>query len=136
MKGVVASVVPWFHPLFGLVTVALLFRAAKRGLAIRRGTVHERYLEHPTLAFLTWLLVLVNWVLGLATVWLVRDDLEVAASTHFQAGTALLAVLTVTGLVSLWIADPRVRRVHPMLCAVAVLLAGIQVFLGLQMTRW
>ena len=49
---------------------------------------------------------------------------------------ALLAVLTVTGLVSLWIADPRVRRVHPMLGAVAVLLAGIQVFLGLQMTRW
>jgi nitrate reductase gamma subunit len=136
VTGVVASVVPWFHPLCGLVTVALLFRAAQRGLALRRGVVHDRHLEHPTLAFLAWLLVVVNWVLGLATVWLVRDDLEVAASTHFQAGTGLLGVLTLTGLVSLWIADPRVRRIHPMLGAVALLLAGVQVFLGLQMTRW
>lgn len=136
MTDFVASVVPWFHPLVGLVTVALLFRVAQRGLALRQGRRQDRRLAHPTLAVLTWLLVLGNWVLGLATVWLVRDDLAVATSTHFQAGTALLVVLTSTGLVSLRIADPRVRRVHPALGAVALLLAGVQVFLGLQMTRW
>ena len=44
---------------------------------------------------------------------------------------------TLAGVASRWIdVDPRVRRLHPVIGAAALLLAGVQVFLGLQMTRW
>jgi hypothetical protein len=132
-----AAVVPWLHPALGLLAVALLVKAARRGLAVRSGPLPYRHLAHPTLAFLAWLFVLVNWLLGLLTVRFYRPDLDLAASTHFQAGSALLALLTLAGGLSFWIyADPRVRRIHPAIGAAALLLAGVQVFLGLQMTRW
>ena len=136
MSGFTASVVPWLHPALGLAAVALLVHAARRGLEIRRG-VRSGRAAHPKLAARAWWFVAANWVLGLLTVHFFRPDLDLAASTHFQAGTAMLLVLSIAGLSSLWIdADPRMRRIHPAIGAVALLLAGVQVFLGLQMTRW
>jgi uncharacterized protein DUF4079 len=134
----VASVVPWLHPALGLAAVAVLVQAARRGLAVRRRTPRAgRELPHPELARRAWWLVLGNWVLGLLTVWKYRPELDVATSTHFKAGTAVLVLLTLAGVASRWIdADPRVRRLHPVIGAAALLLAGVQVFLGLQMTRW
>jgi hypothetical protein len=133
-----ASVVPWLHPALGLLAVAVLLRAAARGSALReRKRPSPRHLPHPTLAAIAWLLVALNWGLGLVTVRFFRPELTVADSTHFQAGTALLVVLTMAGMASRWIhRDPRGRRIHPAIGAVALLLAGVQVFLGLQMTRW
>ena len=137
MRDLAATVVPWLHPATGLLAVALVVKAARRGLAVRHGPLPYRHLAHPTLAVCAWLFVLGNWVLGLLTVRFYRPELDLAASTHFQAGTALLGLLTLAGVLSLWIyADPRVRRLHPVVGAAALLLAGIQVFLGLQMTRW
>jgi hypothetical protein len=137
VNDLAATVVPWLHPATGLLAVALLVKAARRGLAVRSGPVPDRHLAHPRLAFFAWLFVLGNWGLGLLTVWAYRPELELAASTHFKAGTALLGLLTLAGVLSFWIfADPRVRRLHPVIGAAALLVAGIQVFLGLQMTRW
>jgi len=131
------SVVPWLHPALGLAAVALLAHAARRGLDIRRRVRSSGRVSHPTLARRAWLFVAVNWVLGLLTVHFFRPDLDLAASTHFQAGTTVLILLSIAGLSSRWIdADPRIRRIHPAIGAVALLLAGVQVFLGLQMTRW
>lgn len=138
MSEFATSVVPWFHPALGLLAVAVLVRAAARGSALRqKKRLPPGHFVHPKLAAVAWLLVALNWGLGLATVRFFRPELTVAESTHFQAGTALLVVLTITGVVSFWIQrDPRVRRLHPAIGAVALLLAGVQVFLGLQMTRW
>jgi hypothetical protein len=136
VSGFAASVVPWLHPALGLVAVAVLVRAARRGQALRARR-RWRGMPHPRLAFTAWLLVAGNWVLGLLTVRFFRPELDVATSTHFQAGTALLVVLSLAGLVSLRMdADPRLRRLHPAIGAAALLLAGVQLFLGLQMTRW
>jgi hypothetical protein len=137
VKGFCASVVPWLHPALGLAAVLVLAHAARRGLEIRRGVRSRGRLPHPVLATRAWAFVAANWVLGLLTVHFFRPDLDLAASTHFQAGTAVLVLLSIAGLVSRRIdADPRLRRIHPALGAVALLLAGVQVFLGLQMTRW
>ena len=136
MSGFAASVVPWLHPALGLLTVGVLVQAARRGQALRkrrpwRGT------PHPRLGFVAWTLVAGNWILGLLTVRVYRPELDLATSAHFKAGTALLVVLSLAGLVSLRIdADPRLRRLHPAIGAAALLLAGVQLFLGLQMTRW
>ena len=130
---------PWLHPATGLVTVLLMARAAAFGLGARRGGMRAsaQRTSHVTLARRVWWLVLANWLLGLGTVWAYRPELDVAASTHCTAGTAVLVVLTVARLVSRRIpVDPRARTWHPVLGAAALLLAGVQVFLGLQLTRW
>jgi len=130
-----ASVIPWLHPALGLAAVALLLQAARRGLDIRRRVRSGR--AHPKLAMRAWWFIAANWLLGLWTVGSFREDLELATSSHFLAGTALLVLLSIAGLSSRWIdADPRMRRIHPVIGAVALLLAGVQLFLGLQMTRW
>ena len=139
MSWFAAAVVLWLHPATGLVSVLLLARAAAFGLGIRRGGPRalEQRASHVTLARRVWWLVAVNWLLGLGTVWAYRPELDVAASTHFTAGTGVLLVLSAARLVSRRIPrDPWARTWHPLLGAVALLLAGVQVFLGLQLTRW
>jgi len=133
------SVVPWLHPALGLVTVALALRAAGLGLGARapgRRGVRSRARHR---AVTPWLygLVLLNWVFGLLTVALVRSDLEPTRSTHFLVGSVVVALFTLAGLLSRRIAvDPRARAVHPWVGVAALLLSGVQVFLGLQITRW
>ena len=83
-----------------------------------------------------WLLGLVvaNWLLGLGSVRLDPRDLELAASGHFQVGSALVVLYGVAALISRRIDhDPRARAVHPWIGAAALLLSGVQVFLGLQL---
>jgi uncharacterized membrane protein len=137
VRSLAASVIPWLHPALGLAAVVLLAHAARHGLNIRRRARSDARLSHPRLALRAWWLVAANWVLGLLTVRFFRPDLDLAASTHFQAGTAVLVLLSIAGLLSRRIdEDPRMRRIHPAIGAIALLLAGVQVFLGLQMTRW
>ncbi len=83
-----------------------------------------------------WGLVGANWAGGLATVRWVRPDLETAASGHFAVGCAILFLFTAAALVSRRVrTDARARAVHPWLGAAALVLAGVQVFLGLQLLR-
>jgi hypothetical protein len=133
------SVVPWLHPALGLVTVALAVRVAGLGLGARtpgRRGVQSRA-RHRALTPWLYGLVLLNWVLGLLTVLLVRSDLEPTRSTHFLAGSVVVVLFTLAGLLSRRIAtDRRARAVHPWVGVAALLLSGVQAFLGLQITRW
>ena len=86
-----------------------------------------------TVAPWVWAAALASWATGLATVHWLRDDLDAAASGHFTAGSGFVTLLTAAALVSRRIGDRTwARRVHPWLGVAAVLLGGVQVFLGLQ----
>jgi len=129
-------VVIYAHPALGLVAVALVVRAAFLGLRSRQRDRHagEYRAQHRALTPWAYVLVLVSWLGGLATVRFAREDMELAASGHFQAGSAVVTLLTAAALLSRWIGvDDRARRVHPWVGAAAALLAAVQVFLGLQL---
>jgi hypothetical protein len=134
-----SAVVPWMHPATGLLTVMLTARAASLAFGGRRGgsRAGAKLAQHAALGEWVWWLVAGNWALGLATVWVYRPDLDPAASTHFVAGSAMLVLLTVSRLLSRRMhADPTARAVHPWVGLAALVVAGVQVFLGLQLTRW
>jgi len=79
-------------------------------------------------------LVVANWLAGLASVRLDPRGIELAASGHFQAGSGLVLLYGLAALVSRRIdVDPRARVLHPWIGAAALLLSGVQVFLGLQL---
>jgi hypothetical protein len=125
----------YLHPLLASLTCGLLAYAAVLGLrsrpARRGGAGLLR--RHARLAPYTLWLVAGNWILGSASVWWGRDDVELASTGHFKVGCYLLAVLAAAALLSRWMDHvPYGRTLHPMLGAAAVLLAGFQVFLGLQ----
>jgi nitrate reductase gamma subunit len=133
------SVVPWLHPALGLVTVVLAVRVARLGLGARAPGRRGARSRARHRAVTPWFygLVLANWLLGLLTVVLFRSDLEVTQSTHFLVGSVVAALLTLAGLISRRIPfDPRARAAHPWVGGSALLLLGLQVFLGLQITRW
>jgi hypothetical protein len=135
----VTGVVAWLHPALGLVAVATAARAASVGRAARRGgpSAAAARAQHRWLGPATLGLMAFNWALGLGTVWLVRDDLEPLASRHAAVGAAIVALLVGSAITSRRIpTDPRARRVHPWLGATALVVAGVQVFLGLQLVRW
>jgi hypothetical protein len=122
----------WVHPLLGLATVSVALRQANLGLRGRRAALAR--VRHRRLG--PWLLALVaaDWLLGLGSVWLDPRDLELAASGHFRVGSGLVVLYGLAGLVSRRIdRDPRARLVHPWIGAAALLLSGVQVFLGLQL---
>ena len=80
-----------------------------------------------------FVLVVVSWVLGLVSAWLWRDPEDLAGSGHFLVGTILVALFGLVAAVGAGIdRAPRWRAVHPWLGAVALLVAGVQIFLGLQ----
>ncbi|MCW5893702.1 MAG: DUF4079 family protein [bacterium] len=134
-----ATLVSWLHPLVGLVTVLLALRLASLGLAMQRGGRRAGAARRAHARFGPWLvaLVVLSWLGGWLTVWLVRDDLHPAASMHFRLGTLMLAAVVAAAVVSRSMATADwARRVHPWLGAVVVLLAGLQVFIGWQLMRW
>jgi hypothetical protein len=126
----------YLHPAVSLTTVVLAGWGASLGLRSRlprRDAALSRQ-RHAALMPWVYLLVLLNWPAGYAaTVWL-RPEIESAASGHFTAGIGIVVVLSAVALLSRHVAtDPRARAVHPVLGAVALLLCGIQIFLGLQL---
>ena len=79
------------------------------------------------------LLVVVSWIGGLASAWLWRDPEDLAGSGHYTVGTVLVALFVVVATLGFAIdRSPRWRAVHPWVGAAALLLAGVQIFLGLQ----
>jgi Protein of unknown function (DUF4079) len=132
----VVRAVLWLHPVLGLVTVALALRTASlalRGRAPGRSAAALRA-RHRRLGPWVLGLVAVNWLAGLGSVWLDPRAPNLAVSGHFRVGSALVVLFTLAALVSRRIDhDPRARAVHPWIGATALLLAGVQVFLGLQL---
>lgn len=132
--------VTWLHPIAALATLALAGYAASLGLHARRGVLGAERARRRHRAIGPWLyaLVLLNWTGGLGTVWLFRSDLELdpAASGHFTVGTAIALVLTAAAWLSRHVpTDARARAIHPILGATALVLSGVQIFLGLQLLR-
>jgi hypothetical protein len=126
----------YLHPVVSLATVALAGYAASLGLRSRlpRRDAAELRRRHATLAPRVYALVMLNWPVGLATMWWLRPEIEVATSGHFAVGIAIVLVFTAAAILSRRVAvDARARVVHPVLGAAAVLLCGFQIFLGLQL---
>ncbi len=124
------ELVTHLHPLVALATIALLAYGGGLGLKGRR--LSGSRARHAALMPWAYALVLVAWAGGVVTVWRVRDDLDLAASHHFTVGSLIVALFTAAALLSRRIeVDPLARRIHPWIGAAALLLCGVQVFLGL-----
>ena len=126
----------WIHPLLGLAVVTLAVHSASCAVRGRAPGARAAALRARHRRLGPWVLGLVatNWVAGLATVWLDPREPELAASMHFRVGTGLVILYGTAALISRWIDDdPRARAVHPWIGAIALLLSGVQVFLGLQL---
>ena len=125
----------WAHPAAAAATIVLAVRGASLGLRGRRGRLQAERDRARHAALMPWVygLILATWAGGLASVWALRDDLTPAASGHFTVGTAIVVLFSAAALVSRRIAvDERARVIHPWIGAAALLLCGVQVFLGLQ----
>jgi hypothetical protein len=126
----------YLHPVAALVALALAVYAATLGFRSRsvRRDADEARRRHARIGPWLWALVVANWLGGIATVWWLRPDIDLADSGHWTLGTAVTALFTLTALVSRFVrSDERARLVHPVLGAVSVILSGVQVFLGLQL---
>ncbi len=126
----------YLHPTAGFAIIALAAYAASLGLrsrSARPGAALARR-RHARLGPWLYALFLVNWLAGLATVEWVYPEVEDASEAHFAVGSAIMAILTAAALLSRRIStSPRARAIHPILGATALLLCGVQIFLGLQL---
>lgn len=125
------------HPVAGALTIALLAYVGSLGLRARsdRRRAAQHLARHARLAPIMYALVLTSWVAGLVSTWLLRRDLELAASMHLRSGVGLVLVLSGGALTSRWMQHPPIRAVHPWFGIAAMLLAAAHVFFGLQITR-
>jgi uncharacterized protein DUF4079 len=127
----VSSDLTYLHP------VALLGYVGSLGLRARSDRRRARLYRqrHAHLAPIIYGLVILNWLAGFVSTWLLRHDLDLGASAHLRIGGALVLALSGGALTSRWIDRSAARAVHPWFGAAAMLLAAAQVFFGLQMTR-
>jgi hypothetical protein len=129
-------VLAYAHPVTAALIIALLAYVGSLGLRARNDRRQARVLlqRHAWLAPLMYGLVLVSWLAGFLSTWLLRHDLDLAASTHFRIGSAIVIALSCGALTSRWMTRPQIRALHPWFGAAAMLLAAAQIFFGLQIT--
>jgi Protein of unknown function (DUF4079) len=129
-------VLPYVHPVTAALVIALLAYVGSLGLRARNDRRHARELlgRHAQLAPIMYGLILASWAGGFLSTWLLRHDLQLAASPHFRIGTLIVVALSGGALTSRWMKHPQVRALHPWLGAAALLLAAAQIFFGLQIT--
>lgn len=127
---------PYVHPVSAGLAVALLGYVGSLGLRTRSDPrrAGEHLARHARLAPLMYWCMLVSWVGGFLSTWLLRHDLDLAASVHFRCGVASVATLSAGALTSRWMRRPDFRAAHPWFGAAAMLLAAAQIFFGLQIT--
>ena len=93
-------------------------------------------MRHRALGPWVYTLVLVSWAGGLTTVVRLRSDLDPAASGHFAVGTAIALLFTLAAWLSRRVPTRDwARRLHPLVAGAALVLSGVQVFLGLQILK-
>lgn len=126
---------PYVHPILAALSLALLAYTASLSLRARndrRG--RRRWLErHAKIAPWMFAALAGTWTAGLAVTWATRPPAELAASAHFKAGVALVAVLAAGALSARWMNVRWVRDVHPWFGVLALLLGAVQVVFGLQL---
>jgi len=131
-----STFVPYLHPIAGAAAIGFAAYAASLGLRSRTGRpdAEAARARHAAIGPWLWAWFVLNWVGGIVTLRSARPDIEAAASGHFTIGSAIVVVLTAGALLSRRIrVDQRARTIHPLLGALALLLSGFQVFLGLQL---
>jgi hypothetical protein len=131
----VTRIAVWIHPVLGLVTTALALQGASLALRGRRGGVRGAALLARHRALMPWVygLVVTNFAAGVVSCWLWRDEEDLATSGHFAVGVALVVLFSAGAWLSRRMSvDRRARLVHPWVGAAALLAAGVQIFLGLQ----
>jgi uncharacterized protein DUF4079 len=135
-RAMLRLVLLYLHPAVSLATVGLAGWGASLGLRSRlprRDAIACRR-EHRRVMPWVYALVLINWPFGLAATWWGRPEIEAATSGHFSVGIAIVLTFTIAALLSRRVPDdPRVRAIHPVVGAAALLLCGVQIFLGLQL---
>jgi hypothetical protein len=125
----------WVHPALGLVATALAAHGASLALRGRRLGPRGAPLLARHRALMPWVygLVCVNFGAGALSCWLWRDEEDLATSGHFTVGIVLVVLFSAGALLSRYLdRDPRARMIHPWIGAAALLAAGVQIFLGLQ----
>ena len=125
----------WIHPVLGLVATALAVQGASLALRGRRGGVRGAAALARHRALMPWVygLVVANFVAGVVSTWLWRDEEDLATSGHFAVGAVLVLLFSANAWLSRRMhTDDRARLVHPWIGAAALLAAGVQIFLGLQ----
>lgn len=127
---------PYLHPIAAALVLLLLGYVGSLGLRARNDRRRARtYLaQHARLGPLLFGLVVATWIAGLLSTWLLRRDLDLAASAHFKIGVALVGALAGGALTSRWMRRAEIRALHPWFGAAAILLAAAQLFFGLQIT--
>ena len=126
----------YLHPLGGLLAVTLAAYTATLGFRARlpRRDAAAARRRHAMIGPLLYALVVVNWLGGLVAVRSLEPSLAEASQPHLTVGSLIVALFTLAALLSRWVpVDARARTVHPILGAIAVLLGGYQIFLGLQL---
>jgi hypothetical protein len=126
----------YIHPIFGATVLALLVYVASLGLrlrTVRRGRA-ELAARHARLAPWAYAGVLLSWVAGLLSAWLLRGDLDAASTFHFRIGLLMAVLLTGSALTARWLnhGNSAARELHPWLGAIAALLAAAQAVTGLR----
>ena len=125
----------YVHPFFAVLCLSLLAHVASLGVFARNDRrnrpAHLR--RHALLGPWVYAGFLLTWAGGLASTWALRPPAELATSLHFQVGSALVAVLTVSALSSRWMNEPLVRTIHPWIGVLAMLLGATQIVFGLQL---
>jgi len=126
----------YLHPLTAGLVLLLLGYVASLGIRARndRRRARELLADHARWAPYAYWLVVASWLLGVATTWGLRPELELGESQHFRVGVALVGVLSLSALSSRWLRFASVRTIHPWFGVLSVLLAVAQIFFGLQIT--
>ena len=130
------SMLAYIHPIAGGVTITFLLYVGALGLRARndRRRAPQLLARHARLAPWMYGLIIVSWIGGLVSTWLLRHDLDLGGSTHLRIGVALVLALSGGVVTSRWMRRAEIRALHPWFGAAAMLLAAAQVFFGLQIT--
>lgn len=121
---------PYLHPVLGAVTILGAVWAASLGFDGRTRPWRGSLATHGRIGPFVLTGMIVSWISGVGSVLLWREDLDLAASTHFRLGTAITLLICLSATSVPWMDRPVVRAVHPWLGAAALVLCGFQIFLG------
>ncbi len=128
----------YLHPIIGFLVLILLVYSGSLGLQLRRARRDRPALaaRHVSCARATYVLVLLSWLAGAASVLVTRDDLHLAASLHFRSATLLAVLLTGSALSARAIerGHDGARDWHPWFGGAALLLAAAHAVTGLRLT--
>lgn len=124
----------YLHPILGGVAVALMLWLGTQGIRARhpRAYAPAARKRHRTVGKTSMILVVLAAVLGTASVYFLRSDLELSRSFHFWMGWT--AALTMAGLA--WTGpqihrDPDSKRLHPLMGWTALVVGVLTATLGM-----